>query len=291
MNWLTDFVRPKIRAFIGDSPKNVPNDLWKRCPKCEQMVFNRELQDNLKVCPQCSYHMRLSPRERLDQLFDDKSYQFLQEPLALEDPLSFKDIKKYKDRLKEYRDKTAERDAVLAATGRINLKRALIFVMNFDFMGGSMGSYVGQSFRRAAEHAIRQKLPFIAVTASGGARMQEGIISLMQMPVTVISVERLSTARLPFITVLTDPTMGGVSASFAMLGDVAIAEPGALIGFAGPRVIEETIKQKLPDGFQTAEFLLEHGMVDMVVHRKDLKEKISKTIKILTENVGADEEL
>jgi acetyl-CoA carboxylase carboxyl transferase subunit beta len=283
MNWLTDFVRPKIRAFIGDAPKNVPSDLWKKCHKCEQMVFYRELQDNLNVCPQCSYHMRLSPRERMDQLFDDKNYQFLPEPPALVDPLAFKDLKKYKDRLKEYRDKTSEKDAVLVATGRINRNRSLVFVMSFDFMGGSMGSYVGQSFRRAAEYAVEHSLPFVAVTASGGARMQEGIISLMQMPVTIVSVEKLSKARLPFITVLTDPTMGGVSASFAMLGDVAIAEPGALIGFAGPRVIEETIKQKLPERFQTAEFLLEHGMVDMVVHRKDLKEKIGKIIKVLSE--------
>ncbi|MDR3285671.1 MAG: acetyl-CoA carboxylase, carboxyltransferase subunit beta [Holosporales bacterium] len=281
MNWLTDFVRPKIKAFIGNQQKSIPDDLWWKCPKCEQMIFHRELNNNLKVCPNCSYHVRLSSKERMNQLFDEQNYQLLPDPPYIEDPLEFKDLKKYKDRLKENMEKTGQKSAILAATGRICGQRIVLFVMNFAFIGGSMGAFVGQAFRRAVERTIKHNIPFVCVTASGGACMQEGIIALMQMPVTVISVEKLHEMRIPFITVLTDPTMGGVSASFAMLGDVSIAEEGALIGFAGPRVIEETIKQTLPSNFQRAEFLQKHGMIDIVTHRKDLKTKLGHVLACL----------
>jgi acetyl-CoA carboxylase carboxyl transferase subunit beta len=282
MNWLTDFVRPKIRAFMGEQEKlKQQSDLWSRCTKCEQMIFHRELRNNLKVCPQCGYHMRLSAPERLEQLLDEGVYQELPQPCVVDDPINFKDLKRYKERLKENREKTNRKDSVIAATGRIYSHNVVIFVMDFNFMGGSMGSFVGQTFRAAAEHAIAQNVPMLAVTTSGGARMQEGIISLMQMPITVIAVEMLGEAGLPLINILTDPTMGGVSASFAMLGDVILAEPGALIGFAGPKVIEDTIKQTLPDGFQKAEFLVQHGMVDIVVQRKELREKVAHILVCL----------
>lgn len=284
MNWLTDLVRPKIRAIMGESQKNIPNDLWFKCPKCDQMIFHRELSENLKVCQYCSYHMRLSPKERMDQLFDNQAYQYMHEPKVTEDPLIFKDTKKYKDRLKEYREKTNQKDAISVASGRIDGNRCVVAVMNFDFMGGSMGAFVGHSIRKGIELAVEQELPFVAVTASGGARMQEGIISLMQMPITTIAVQKMKDAGLPYVVLLTDPTMGGVSASFAMLGDITIAEPDALVGFAGPRVIEDTIKQKLPPGFQRSEFLQKHGMVDVVSHRKDLRDNIGKALRILTKN-------
>lgn len=276
MNWLTDFVRPKIQALWDKSASKVPDDLWVKCPACEQMVFHRELRDHLNVCPHCGHHLRLPVTDRLNMLFDGQNFEELAIPDVKEDPLSFKDSKRYVDRLRDYREKTQQKDAMVVATGKIDSHSAVVAVMNFDFMGGSMGVYVGSAFATAVEAALERQIPLVAVTASGGARMQEGILSLMQMPVTVMALERLSEARLPYIVVLTDPTMGGVSASFAMLGDITLAEPGALIGFAGPRVIEETIKQKLPEGFQRAEFLQQHGMVDQVVHRKDLKAKLGR---------------
>lgn len=278
MNWLTDFVRPKIQALWDRSESKIPDDLWVKCPSCEQMIFHRELQDNLRVCPHCSYHMRLPVLERLNLLFDRHEYQQIAVAEVKDDPLSFKDSKRYVDRLKEYRSKTGQKDAMIVATGCIENHPAVVAAMNFDFMGGSMGVYVGSAFVTAVNAALERQVPLIAITASGGARMQEGMLSLMQMPVTVMALERLSEARLPYIVILTDPTMGGVSASFAMLGDIAIAEPGALIGFAGPRVIEETLKQKLPEGFQRAEFLRSHGMVDMVVPRKELKTKLGRIL-------------
>lgn len=281
MNWLTEFVRPKIQAFMEKTTSKIPDDLWIKCPECEQMVFHRELRENLHVCPHCFFHMHLSLTERFNMLFDNQIYQMIPLPKVLEDPLNFKDSKRYVDRLKEYRIKTKQDDAISVALGEIEGKETVVAVMSFDFMGGSMGVFVGRSFHIAVELAIKKNAPFIVVTASGGARMQEGILSLMQMPTTVMAVEKMNEAHLPYIVVLTDPTMGGVSASFAMLGDIAIAESGALIGFAGPRVIEETINQKLPKGFQRAEFLKDHGMIDMVVKRRDLKEKLGKILSVL----------
>lgn len=286
MNWLTDFVKPKIQAFMNRSDQ-IPDDLWTKCPACEQMVFHRELQENLRVCPHCQHHLRLPASERFDLLFDRKAYQRIPLPSVSEDPLKFKDSRRYTDRLRDARAKTQEGDALQVALGAIEGQETVVAVMDFAFMGGSMGMFVGRAFQAAAEMAVRKKAPLLVVTASGGARMQEGILSLMQMPTTVMAIERLSEARVPYLVLLTDPTMGGVSASFAMLGDVTLAEPGALIGFAGPRVIEETIKQKLPQGFQRAEFLKDHGMVDAVVPRKELKAKISKLLKVLNCAKGA----
>lgn len=279
MNWLTDFVRPKIQALWDRSSSKIPDDLWMKCPACEQMIFHRDLQTHLNVCPNCGHHLRLPATDRLNLLFDHTDYELVAIPDVKEDPLGFKDSKKYTDRLKEYREKTKLQDAVLVATGRIDGEPSVVAVMSFDFMGGSMGVYVGSAFVTAVDAALERKAPLIVVTASGGARMQEGILSLMQMPVTVMALERLSEAQLPYIVVLTDPTMGGVSASFAMLGDITLAEPGALIGFAGPRVIEETIKQTLPAGFQRAEFLKQHGMVDIVVPRQELKSRLGRILK------------
>ncbi|MDR1207934.1 MAG: acetyl-CoA carboxylase, carboxyltransferase subunit beta [Holosporales bacterium] len=277
MNWLTEFVRPKIQALMEKS-NDAPEDLWKKCSKCEQMIFHLELHENLNVCPNCSYHMRLSTTERLNLLIDDQQYQMIPLPLTKDDPIQFKDSRRYADRLKEHRLKTKQHDVISVAIGDIAGIQAVVAVMNFEFMGGSMGMFVGKAFCAAVELAVSKRIPFVVVTASGGARMQEGMLSLMQMPATVIGVEKLHEARIPYVVVLTDPTMGGVSASFAMLGDVTLAEAGALIGFAGPRVIEETINQKLPEGFQRAEFLRDHGMVDIVVERKALKTTLGRIL-------------
>ncbi|MDR2464191.1 MAG: acetyl-CoA carboxylase, carboxyltransferase subunit beta [Holosporales bacterium] len=280
MSWLTELVRPKIQAFMQKS-SDLPDDLWLKCLSCEQMIFRRDLLDNMQVCPHCNYHSRLSIIDRLNMLFDNKQYQILPSPKVVDDPLKFKDSKRYTDRLKEQRNKTKQNDAAIVAVGEIQNKEIVVFAMNFDFMGGSMGLFVGRAFYQAAEFAVQKKTALVAVTSSGGARMQEGMLSLLQMPTTVIATNLLHDACLPYIVLLTDPTMGGVSASFAMLGDVAIAESGALIGFAGPRVIEETIKQTLPSGFQRAEFLKDHGMVDIVVSRSELKSTLGKIICIL----------
>ncbi|RZI45265.1 acetyl-CoA carboxylase, carboxyltransferase subunit beta [Candidatus Finniella inopinata] len=281
MNWLTNFVRPKIQAFIG-LKNDIPDNLWTKCPKCEHMLFQKDLEKNLLVCHHCQHHLRLTLAQRLEFLFDDGKYTETQVPGVKHDPLKFRDTKKYSDRLKEYRHKTQRDDSVSVAYGLIGGQPAVVACFNFSFMGGSMGMAAGQALVTASDLAIKTGVPLIAVTASGGARMQEGILSLMQMPRTVIAVERVKEAGLPYITLLTDPTTGGVSASFAMLGDVALAEPGAIIGFAGARVIEETIRQKLPDGFQKAEYLLAHGMVDQVVHRHELKKTLSQLLKMLS---------
>jgi acetyl-CoA carboxylase carboxyl transferase subunit beta len=278
MNWLTDFVRPKLRALVG---KEIPDNLWDKCSKCEQMIFHRDLEENLFVCRHCGYHMRLSPKKRLNLLFDQGEYQRLSYPAALHDPLKFRDSKKYSDRLKEARYKTQEEDAVIVAKGEIGGFPVVMVVFDFAFMGGSMGAAVGNGILAGAEAAVAHRAAFIVVPASGGARMQEGIISLMQMPRTTLAVMQVKESKLPYITLLTDPTTGGVSASFAMLGDISIAEPGAMIGFAGLRVIQQTIKQELPQGFQTAEYLLEHGMLDMVVPRAELKKKLVTILSLL----------
>lgn len=284
MNWLTDLVRPKIKALMRR--QEVPDNLWTKCSSCEHMLFHRDLIENLKVCHHCNYHMRLSIHERLELLFDNKAYTTAPAPKVVQDPLKFKDSKRYVERLKEYRQKTGRDDAVVVAYGQIQGTPIVIAAFDFGFMGGSMGMAVGESLLIAADMAIKSRCPCIVIPASGGARMQEGILSLMQMPRTTIAVERIKNAGLPYITLLTDPTTGGVSASFAMLGDIAIAEPGSMIGFAGARVIEETIRQKLPEGFQSAEYLLSHGMIDMVVHRHQLRETLGKLLNHLRDSLA-----
>jgi acetyl-CoA carboxylase carboxyl transferase subunit beta len=279
MNWLSNYVRPKIRALV--EKEDVPDNLWHQCPGCEQMIFHRELEAALNVCTHCGHHMRLPAVKRLEMLFDDGEYQTIELPSLKGDPLKFRDRKRYADRLKDMRNATSQNDALIVADGKMGGRSAVVAVMNFDFMAGSMGLALGKGLLTAARLAVLQEAPFIVVTASGGARMQEGILSLMQMPRTVIAVNEVKEAGLPYLTILTDPTTGGVTASFAMLGDIAIAEPGAVIGFAGARVIEETIHEKLPEGFQRAEYLLEHGMIDRVVHRRQLRDELLRIVDLL----------
>jgi acetyl-CoA carboxylase carboxyl transferase subunit beta len=279
MNWLTNFVRPKMRAF--SRKRDVPDNLWSKCPSCGQMLFHRDLQQIQHICPSCNHHLRIGPNERFDALFDNGRATRIELPPVLTDPLKFRDQKRYTDRLKESRAKTGEDEAVVVAHGTIGGQKAVVAVQNFAFMGGSMGLAAGEALIAAAQLAVLQEAALIVFAAAGGARMQEGILSLMQMPRTTIAVEMVREARLPYIVVLTDPTTGGVTASYAMLGDISIAEPGALVGFAGPRVIEETIREQLPDGFQRAEFLLEHGMIDMVVHRHQLRDKLTQVLDLL----------
>jgi acetyl-CoA carboxylase carboxyl transferase subunit beta len=273
MNWISNFVRPKIRALVQ---KEVPENLWRKCPACAQMIFHRELEANLLVCPHCGHHMRIGAGERLKMLFDDGQYQTIELPDVPVDPLKFRDRKRYAERLKEAQAKTGGKDAIRVAHGEMGGQPVVIAAFDFSFMGGSMGTGVGEALLAAARLAVLQDAALIAIPASGGARM-----SLMQMPRSVIAVEQVKEAGLPYIVLLSDPTTGGVTASFAMLGDVALAEPGAIIGFAGKRVIEETIRETLPEGFQRAEYLLDHGMVDMVVHRRDLRETIVRLLKLL----------
>ena len=280
MNWLTNWVRPKISELVGGQ-KDIPEDMWHKCPSCEQMIFHRDLERNQKVCQHCGHHLRLNIAERLGYLFDEGRYQTVELPDVALDPLKFKDLKKYTDRLRDSQKKTGSKDALTVAHGTIGGNKVVVAAFDFSFMGGSMGAAVGAGLVRAAELATMQEAALIAVPASGGARMQEGIISLMQLAKTTIAVEIVREAGLPYIVLLTDPTTGGVSASFAMLGDIQIAEPGALIGFAGARVIEQTIREKLPEGFQSAEYLLDHGMVDMVVHRHDLSTTLGRVIDLL----------
>ena len=273
MSWLTN-IPPKIRALV--TKPDVPENLWHQCPNCEQMIFHRELEANLRVCPKCGAHMRLTATQRLKCVFDDGEYQTIELPDSPADPLKFRDKKRYSDRIRDHRAATGEKDAIIVAHGKIGGAPVVAAVFNFAFMGGSMGIAVGEGILAAARLAVLQRAPLIVFPASGGARMQEGILSLMQMPRTTIAVQEVKEAGLPYIVVLTDPTTGGVSASFAMLGDVNIAEPGAVIGFAGARVIEETIHEQLPEGFQRAEYLYDHGMVDMVVRRHDLRQRLAR---------------
>jgi len=279
MNWLTNYVRPKIRALV--TRKEVPDNLWHKCPNCEAMLHHRDLEENLSVCHHCGFHMRLDPAKRLGMLFDEGKYTLVELPKTIVDPLKFRDQKRYTDRLKEAQGKTGRQDAVLVAHGAMDGLPVVVAAFDFGFMGGSMGIAVGEALVTAARTALAQKAPLVVVPASGGARMQEGILSLMQMPRTTIAVEMVKEAGLPYVVVLTDPTTGGVTASFAMLGDIHIAEKGAQIGFAGARVIESTIRETLPEGFQRSEYLLEHGMVDMVVHRKDLRATLIRTLDLL----------
>jgi len=277
MSWLS-----RVRSGIPFLPKRQSaENLWHKCGKCGTMVFVKEWEENYRVCPRCNFHDRIGPARRFEQLFDAAEYERLLPPEVREDPLRFRDTKRYTDRLKAARAATGERDALINARGRIDGHKAVIGVQDFAFMGGSMGTAVGAAFVAGIRAAIADRCPYIICTASGGARMQEAILSLMQLPRTTVAIAELKDAGLPYIVVLTDPTTGGVTASYAMLGDVQLAEPGALIGFAGQRVIEQTIREKLPEGFQRAEYLLEHGIIDMVVPRRDLKEKLATLISYL----------
>jgi acetyl-CoA carboxylase carboxyl transferase subunit beta len=281
MSWLTTFVRPRIRSMLGRSA-DVPDNLWTQCPACQQMIFHTALDAAYNTCPSCGHHMRANATQRLGWTFDGGTYTRIDLPKALLDPLKFRDQKRYVDRLKEAQSNTRQDDAVLVAHGQIGGHKAVVAVMNFEFMAGSMGGAVGEALLAAARLAVLQAAPLIVFTASGGARMQEGAISLMQMPRTVIATQMVREAHLPFIVVLTDPTTGGVTASFAMLGDIQIAEPGAMIGFAGARVIEQTVREKLPEGFQRAEYRHAHGIIDMVVKRAELAATLARLIGVMT---------
>ncbi len=276
MNWLTNFVKPKLSSLV--KRRDVPEKLWNNCVSCGNMIHHKDLKENLYVCVNCNYHFRMSAEDRIKLFFEDGNYSEIIPDKISDDPLNFTDKKKYKDRLKEYRKKTNRDDAFILLKGKIKDKEIISGLMNFEFMGGSMGRAVGSAIVKGAKIAVENKLPYVIVTSSGGARMQEGIISLMQMPRTIAAVDLLNENNIPYIVVLTEPTTGGVTASFAMLGDITIAEQGATIGFAGKRVIQDTIREELPIDFQKAEYLKDHGMVDIVSHRKNLKETLYKVL-------------
>jgi acetyl-CoA carboxylase carboxyl transferase subunit beta len=279
MNWITNYVRPRINSLF--SRREVPENLWTKCPECGTMLFHRELSDNLNVCTNCDHHLAISPRDRFTALFDGGVFLEVEVPKPLVDPLGFRDQKKYVDRLRDARKATAAEEAMLVVEGEIAKLKVVAAAQDFAFMAGSMGMHVGNAIVAAAERAVKLKAPLVLFSAAGGARMQEGILSLMQMPRTTVAVQMLKEARLPYVVVLTHPTTGGVTASYAMLGDVQIAEPNALICFAGPRVIEQTIRETLPEGFQRAEYLLEHGMLDRVTPRKAIRGELASILRLL----------
>ena len=279
MNWISNYVRPKINSLF--SRREVPENLWTKCTECGTMLFHRELSDNLNVCTNCDHHMAISPRERFDALFDGGIFSEVKVPEVTTDPLHFRDQKKYPDRIKAAQKASGEKEAMLVVTGEILRTPVVAVAQDFSFMAGSMGMYVGNAIIAAATQAVKLRRPMVLFSAAGGARMQEGILSLMQMPRTTVAVQMLKEAGLPSIVVLTHPTTGGVTASYAMLGDVQIAEPNALICFAGPRVIEQTIREKLPEGFQRAEYLLDHGMLDRVTHRRAMRDELVTVIRLL----------
>ncbi len=281
MSWLTEVVRPRIRSWLRQEIRDVPENLWRQCAACQQMIFHKDLDANLKVCPHCGHHMRPTALERLAWTFDDGAFHRIELPKVPADPIKFRDQKRYTDRLREAREKTGLEDAIVVAHGVVGGQRMVVAAMAFEFMGGSMGSAVGEGIVAAARLAVLQDSPLVIFTSSGGARMHEGAVSLMQMPRTTIATRMVKEAHLPFITVLTDPTTGGVTASFAMLGDLQIAEPGAMIGFAGARVIEQTVRETLPEGFQRAEYLHEHGIIDMVVKRGEMRETLGRVVGML----------
>ena len=284
MSWLKNIIPPKIKRIVGRVKKNIPEGLWHKCPTCQTVLYKTDLEKNLEVCSNCSFHNRISARFRLEILLDTPNQFEHGTKIKPTDPLNFKDTKSYKDRLTKAQKELGENDALIVVEGKIESIPVVVAVFEFNFMGGSMGSVVGEKFVLAVNAAIKNKCPLICVAASGGARMQEGLLSLMQMAKTSAALTKLSASKLPFISILTDPTMGGVSASFAMLGDVIIAEPKALIGFAGPRVIESTVREKLPEGFQRAEFLLEHGAIDLIVDRRQMRKSLVGLITHLTAN-------
>ncbi len=280
MSWLTTYVRPKVRNLLGK--RDVPDNLWTQCEACNQMIFSRELEKSLNVCPHCGHHMRALVADRLAWTFDNGECTRIELPRAASDPLGFRDQKRYVDRIKEQRAKSQLDEALVVAHGTVGGVKAVVAVMAYEFMAGTMGAALGEGFVAAARLAVLQQAPLIVFTASGGARMQEGMISLMQMPRTTVAVQMVKDASLPYVVVMTNPTTGGVTASFAMLGDIHIAEPNALIGFAGPRVIEQTVRETLPDGFQRSEFLHEHGMLDMVVKRAELRDTLGRLLLLLS---------
>jgi acetyl-CoA carboxylase carboxyl transferase subunit beta len=280
MSWLQKLLPPKIKRAEG-AKKSIPEGLWCKCPSCEATLYSSDLEKNLNVCPKCGHHHRLRARERLDLLLDAEGRFEIGAEVLPVDPLKFKDSKRYAERLNAAMDETEEGDALVVMQGAVKTLPLVIAAFEFEFMGGSMGSVVGERFVRGVRLAVEQQMPFVCITATGGARMQEGLFSLMQMAKTTAAVTQLSANRLPFISILTDPTMGGVSASFAFVADVVIAEPGALIGFAGPRVIEQTVREKLPEGFQRAEFLLEKGALDMIVDRREMRDRLAALLTLL----------
>jgi len=289
VNWITNYVRPRINSMLGR--REVPDNLWIKCPETGEMVFHKDLEENKWVIPASGYHMKMPAKARLTDLFDGGVYEALPQPKVAQDPLKFRDSKKYIDRLKDSRIKTEQEDTILAGLGHVRGVKLVAVVHEFNFIGGSLGMAAGEAIVKACERAVVEKCPLVIFPASGGARMQEGILSLMQLPRTTVAVDMLKEAGLPYIVVLTNPTTGGVTASYAMLGDIHIAEPGAEIGFAGKRVIEQTLREKLPEGFQTAEYLLEHGMVDMVVKRHDLPDTLATLLNILTKAPAANDRM
>ncbi|MBX8799924.1 acetyl-CoA carboxylase, carboxyltransferase subunit beta [Pseudochrobactrum asaccharolyticum] len=286
MNWITNYVRPKLNSMLGR--REMPENLWIKDPSTGEMVFHKDLESNQWVIPASGHHMRIPAKDRLRFFFDEGKYETLESPKVATDPLKFRDEKKYIDRLKDYRSRTQQDDCIINATGTIEGLPIVATVQDFAFMGGSLGMAAGEAIIKAAETALAKKRPLVLFSASGGARMQEGILSLMQMPRTTVAVEMLKEAGLPYIVVLTNPTFGGVTASYAMLGDIQIAEPGTMIGFAGARVIEQTIREKLPEGFQSAEYLLDHGMIDMVVSRLEMKETVARILKIMMKQPASE---
>lgn len=284
MNWITNYVRPRINSMLGR--REVPENLWIKCPETGEMVFHKDLEGNKWVIPTSGYHMKMPAKARLLDLFDEGRYEAFVQPKVAQDPLKFRDSKKYSDRLRDSRVKTEQEDTILAGLGTVKGLKLVAVVHEFNFMGGSLGIAAGEAIIKAFERAIEEKCPLVMFPASGGARMQEGILSLMQLPRTTVAVNMLKEAGLPYIVVLTNPTTGGVTASYAMLGDLHIAEPGAEICFAGKRVIEQTIREKLPEGFQTSEYLLEHGMIDMVTKRHDIPDLLARVLKIMTKQAG-----
>ena len=287
MSWLQKLLRPKINRTGTGAKKNVPEGLWSKCPSCAAVLYATDLEKNANVCPKCGYHNRISARGRLDLLLDPEGRFEIGVEIASVDSLKFKDDKRYPDRLEEAEKATGETEALVVMQGAIKNVPLIVAAFEFEFMGGSMGSAVGERFVRGVHACLDQQLPLVCVTATGGARMQEGLFSLMQMAKTTAALTQLTARKLPFITVLTDPTMGGVSASFAMIGDIVIAEPRALIGFAGPRVIEQTVREKLPEGFQRAEFLLEKGAIDMIVDRRQMRDKLANLLTLLQRQAPA----
>jgi acetyl-CoA carboxylase carboxyl transferase subunit beta len=281
MSWLQRLLPPRIKREAGGPRKAVPEGLWSKCESCEAVFYRSDLEKNAYVCPKCSHHNRISARERLDYLLDVEGRYEIGAEVVPVDVLKFRDTRKYTERLQEARNETSEEDALVVMQGSIKALPVVVAAFEFGFLGGSMGSVVGERFTRGVQVCLEQRLPFISVTATGGARMQEGVLSLMQMAKTCAAITQLSKARQPFVSILTDPTMGGVSASFAMIGDIVIAEPGALIGFAGPRVIEQTVRETLPEGFQRSEFLLEHGAIDMIVDRRQMRDKLAHCLALL----------
>jgi acetyl-CoA carboxylase carboxyl transferase subunit beta len=282
VSWLDKLLPPRIKTSENQTQRRVPEGIWTKCPSCEAVLYQDDLKKNLQVCPKCDHHLRISARERLDALLDPEGRVEIGNDIGPVDTLKFRDTKKYPDRIRDAVAQTGESEAMVVMSGSICAQAAVVAAFEFQFMGGSMGSVVGERFARGAKAAIEQRAPFICVTASGGARMQESLLSLMQMAKTNAMLTQLAARQLPFISVLTDPTMGGVSASFAFMGDVVIAEPKALVGFAGPRVIEQTVREKLPEGFQRAEFLLEKGAIDMIVDRRRMREELAQLLALLT---------